>query len=223
MRTALVALILCVGVAHAQPALLDQASALHKQAQKDHDVAKYQRAHELYQQYLARNPDTSDATTAFYDAELLFHLQRYDEAAKMYDRVITTAPKGKFADEAAYAFVISTKNAARPTDQPDRKPPCPDMKPCPIPADLQRLIGAFERYMAITNKERPVMEYRRARIYYEYQHFAEAAQQFDHVFTSYPDSSSRPIRRTSRWTASRFSSASTICARSSSASRRARR
>lgn len=187
MRSALVVILCCAASAQAQSSLLDQATALHKQAQKDKDPAKYERAHELYQQYLAKNRDDADATTSFFDGELLFHLQRYDESARMYERVLTLAPKGKYADEAAYAYVIATKNAARPTDQPDAKPPCADFKPCPIPPDLQRLVAAFDRYMAITNKERPVMEYRRARIFYEYQHFAEAAQQFDHIFASYPD------------------------------------
>ena len=190
MRTALVSIVLLAGVAQADPspqALLDEASTLHKQAQKDHDAQKYERAHQLYQQYLAKNPDDANATTSFFDAELLFHLQRYAEAARMYDRVLTLAPKGKYADEAAYAFVMSTKNAARPTDQKDAKPPCPDLKPCAIPPDLQRLVGAFDRYLALTNKERPVMEYRRARIFYEYQHFAEAAPQFEHIFASDPD------------------------------------
>src|SRR6185369_17310935 len=65
-----------------------------------------------------------------------------------------------------------------------------DMKPCAIPADLQRLLAAFDRYLAIvsaTAKDRANMEYRRAKVFYDYQHFAEAAPIFDHVVIAYPD------------------------------------
>jgi tetratricopeptide (TPR) repeat protein len=199
MRTALIAAILCCGVAAPaeEPTSANdeadrwaqQATVLHKQAQQEKNEKKYEDAHALYQKYLAKYPDVNDGVLSFYDAELLFHLQRYDEAAKMYERVITIAPKGKHLDEAAYAFVMATKNAARPTDQAGRKPPCPDMKPCAIPPDLQRLVAAFDRYIAVVaaGKERPNIEYRRARVFYEYQHFAEAAAQFDRIFASYPD------------------------------------
>lgn len=183
MRTALV-LVLLSAVAHAQPSLLDEATALHKQAQKDHDAFKYERAHTLYQQYLAHSADDADATASFYDAELLFHLQRYVDAAKMYERVLTLAPKGKFTAEAAYAYVISAKNAA---PRVDGAPPCPDLKPCAIPADQRRLLDAFDRYLALVaqDQHRPAMEYRKAKLLYDLQHFAEAAPIFDHIFSAY--------------------------------------
>jgi predicted metal-dependent HD superfamily phosphohydrolase len=50
-------------------------------------------------------------------------------------------------------------------------------------------LTAFERYLAIvtpTNKDRATMEYRRAQTLYAYNHFAEAAPVFDHVFVAYP-------------------------------------
>ena len=65
------------------------------------------------------------------------------------------------------------------------------MKPCPIPADMQRLLRAFDRYLAIvpaTAKDRATMEYRRARVYYDFQHFDEAAPIFAHIVANYPDS-----------------------------------
>jgi tetratricopeptide (TPR) repeat protein len=197
MRTALIAALLCFGIAHADETddpdpevrrWAEMATVLHKQAQETKDAKKYEEAAGYYEKYLAK-PHAHEATMAYYYAELLFHLQRYGEAAKMYERCVTVEPKGKYVKEAVYAYVISTKNASRPTDQPDAKPPCPDMKPCVIPDDLLRLVAAFERFIAVVpdSPERPNMEYRRARIFYEYQHFAEAGAQFDHVFVTYPD------------------------------------
>ncbi|MGZ3405778.1 MAG: tetratricopeptide repeat protein, partial [Polyangia bacterium] len=130
-----------------------------------------------------------DYSMSFYYAELLFNLQRYDEAARYYDRVVTLDPKGKLTKEAAYAAMISTKNTMHAPDDASDKPPCPDMKPCPIPADAQRLVTAFDRYLTIVpeSPERPNVEYRRARVFYGYQHFAEAAPQFEHILAAYPN------------------------------------
>ena len=191
MRTALVLVMLCAGVARAEELdagrLAELATVTHKDAQKTKDPKKYEEAAGYYEKYFAK-PDDKEGVMAFYYAELLFNMQRYDQAAKMYERSITVEPKGKFAEEAAYAYVISTKNAIRKDDAAG-KPPCPDAKPCAIPAEKQRLLTAFERYLAIvtpTNKDRATMEYRRAQLLYEYNHFVEAAPLFDHVFVAYP-------------------------------------
>jgi len=198
MRTALVIplLLLCAGVARADDAeakrLMDQATSAHKHAQQTKDAKDYEQARNLYEQYFARPEHPEEAAMSFYYAELLFRMQRYDEAAKYYDRSLTVDPKSKYADEAAYGLVISTKNAVKtPNPTPDSPPPCPDMKPCPIPADMQRLLAAFDRYLAIVPaagaKDRATMEYRRARVFYDFQHFDEAAPIFAHIVAAYPD------------------------------------
>lgn len=199
MRTALIAACIIGGVSSADvlkwPSdaarqLGEHATAIHKQAQKTHDAAAYEQAHKLYQEYLAKYSDLPDANLSFYDAELLFHLQRYDEAARMYERATTIAPHGKFARDAAYGLVIATKNAATHNPEaPDAGAPCPDMKPCPIPPDMQRLVSAFDKYLALVPESSETLSiyYRKARVYYDYQHFAEAAPLFDHIFTKAPE------------------------------------
>jgi cellulose synthase operon protein C len=193
MRTALALLVLCAGVARADEPdakrLMELATVAHKHAQETKDAKDYEQAASLYQQYFAKPDHPEEHAMSFHYAELLFRLQRYEEAAKYYDRAVTVDPKGKFAKEAAYGTMISMRNA---TDTPDRargKPPCPDTKPCPIPQDLQRLVAAFDHYMAIVpeSPERTNVEYRRARVYYEHNHFAEAAPQFDHILVAHPD------------------------------------
>lgn len=193
MRTALVLLIMCAGTARAEDAdakrLMEQASVAHKHAQQTKDAKDYEEARKLYEQYFARPEHPEEHAMSFYYAELLFHLERWDEAAKYYDRALSVDPMGKFAKEAAYAVMISTKNAVKtPNLTPNSPPPCPDMKPCPIPADLQRLVASFDRYLQIVpeSPQRPNVEYRKARVYYEFQHFAEAAPIFDHIVTAYP-------------------------------------
>ncbi|HEY2748945.1 MAG TPA: hypothetical protein VGL86_30195 [Polyangia bacterium] len=193
MRTAI--FLLLVGfcfIARAEDRTPDELAQLatvkHKQAQQTHDLKKYEEAAGLYERYFAK-PDDKEAVMAFYYGELLFKLQRWERAAQMYQRAITVEPKGKFASEAAYAYVISTKNAISGPEDATPTPPCPEGKPCAIPADRQRLLTAFDRYLELVpaSPERPAMEYRRARIWYAYQHFAEAAPLFDRVFVAYPD------------------------------------
>lgn len=166
----------------------EQATVLHKQAQQEKSPKKYDEAHALYQQYLAKYPDINDGQLSFFDGELLYTLQRYDEAAKMYDRVLTIAPKGRYLYDAANAYVIATKSALAASSPDDGGAPCPGTAPCPLSADAQRMVGAFDRYLAVVHEggERPAMEYRRARIWYDYNHFSEAATLLDHIFATYP-------------------------------------
>jgi cellulose synthase operon protein C len=193
MRTALVLLMLCAGVARAEEpdasALMQLATVAHKHAQQTKDPKDYEKAAGLYEQYFAKPVHPEEHAISFYYAELLFHMQRYDDAANYYDRAVTVDPKGKFVREAAYGALVSRKNAIHSPQETGGKPLCPDSNPCPIPEDQQRLVASFERYITIVpnSPERSNVEYRRARIFFEHNHFAEAAPMFDHIVIAYPD------------------------------------
>ena len=195
MRTALVLMVLCAGVVRAaEPTddeaarLMELASVAHKHAQQTKDPKDYAAAAALYEQYFARPARPHEYEMTFHFAELLFKQQRYAEAAQYYDRNVTLDPKGKFAKEAAYAAMISWKNTI-PSPADPKKWPCPDAKPCPISANLQRMLAAFDRYLAIVpeSPEVPTVEYRKARVYYEHNQLAEAAPLFDHILVTYPN------------------------------------
>jgi hypothetical protein len=97
------------------------------------------------------------------------------------------APRGRYGNDAANAYVVATKNAL-PAGAPDAGAPCPSMAPCPLSPDAQRMADALDRYLAVIpqSSERPAMEWRRAHIWYDYNHFAEAVPLLDHIFASYP-------------------------------------
>jgi tetratricopeptide (TPR) repeat protein len=166
--------------------IAELAMATQRQAQKENDLAKYRRAHALYQEYLAKNADDAEATLTFCDAAILFKLERYDEAAKMYDRVLTLAPTGKRLAEVGHAFVLSTKNAA---EVPDGGVGCSEPNACAIPAGTQRVLAAFDRYLRVvkTGDEVVHIEYNRARVYYDYHQYATAAPLFDEVVATQPE------------------------------------
>ena len=199
MRTTLlIAILVCAHARADEPhwaneeahRLAEQATVLHKQAQQEKSEKKYEQAHALYQKYLASYPDVSDAQLSYFDAELLFTLKRYAEAAKMYERVFTIAPNGKYAAESAYAYVLSaTNNAINEPDSPGGGAPCPSPAPCALSPDRKRVADALERYLTLVpqSKERPAIEYRLARLWYGHNQLDKASPLFEHIFASYPD------------------------------------
>jgi tetratricopeptide (TPR) repeat protein len=196
MKPLAAAAVLLLGVAAcADPpsaaALRDQAKAVHRRALEQKSPVLYEQAHQLYQQYLARYAAEPDAgMMAFFDGEALVRLQRWAEAATSYERSLALAPHSPRLAEIAYDDVIATKNAIDYDSRQagDAGPRCPGVAPCPIAAPLQKLLRAFDRYLALVpqSKERPAVEYRRARIYYSHNQFAKAAPLFDAIVTQYP-------------------------------------
>ena len=89
-------------------------------------------------------------------------------------------PKGKYVKDAAYAAVLAWKNALNIDDQgqgPDKQGDNDkDLKPQPIPEYQKKMIAAFDTYIKYVPDapELVTIKYRKARIYYDYNHFDEA-------------------------------------------------
>jgi tetratricopeptide (TPR) repeat protein len=176
--------------------LRELATIWHKEAQKTQNNETYDLAQYLYKEYLDRFPDEKDSyTMRFYYAELLFKLgevygktEYWERAAEQYTLVVSSNPKGEHATEAAYATVIAWKNALNIDETASEKLSAPDPdKPLAIPEKKQKLLDAFTLYIQyVPNAPELVqIKYNRARIYYEYNHFAEAAPMFDDIATNH--------------------------------------
>src|SRR5262245_16631430 len=115
MRGALgaVALMMAIGCRERTPdQIFDEATALAKQAQQDRDARSYDRAHQLYEEFLGRVPTGPMAEAAvFFDAELQLAQKRHAEAARGFQRYLVMAPRGGHVPEAAYGDVVATQNA----------------------------------------------------------------------------------------------------------------
>jgi tetratricopeptide (TPR) repeat protein len=165
----------------------------HKTAQKSKDPALLELADPLYRQYLARfggEKDSYDMT--FFHAEALWQLERWGEASDEYRRVVELNPAGKHTKEAAYAAVLSAKNAleadgAKLEATSSSRPP---FTPQPLSVADRRLLAAFDLYVASVpdSPELPALEYRRARLLYDRDHLAEAASLFWRVVERHPGS-----------------------------------
>ena len=175
----------------------------HKEAQKTKNADTYQLVQYVYKEFLKHFPDDKDAYDMnFYYGELLWTLERWKDAAEQYTKVVEINPKGKYAKDAAYAAVLGWKNALQVDDEglgPDAKKAHAEhekeeksnkkQEPKPIPEYQGKMIAAFDTYIKYVPDapELPVIRYRKARIYYEYNHFEESGKLFQEVVEKHPN------------------------------------
>jgi tetratricopeptide (TPR) repeat protein len=196
---------------NASGVLRELATTWHREAQKTQNNDTYALAHYLYKEYLDSFPHEKDAyVMSYYYAELLFKLEKWTEAADAYTKVVKMDPKGKYLTDSAYAAVISWKNALNVEDEakevstkksaaagkgkgkgkkkgkgaPEEEEAA---KPIEIPEKQQKMIAAFDTYIKfVPNAPElvPIM-YRKARIYYVYNHYREAIDMFAVIATKH--------------------------------------
>ena len=137
----------------------------------------------------SRPPAPLDAKAydaAFRRAEALHQLEQWEQAAVAFRKVVAMDRKGRHAERAALAAVVACKNLINTKDE---RGPVRGIEPRPIPAHHRRLVAAIDDYLALVPaaKDRPVMLYRKARIYYENNHFERALAPFAEIATRHPD------------------------------------
>ena len=166
---------------HLRDTLKEMTLASHKKGQKDNAFELYELADPLYRQYLTRFRDEQDVySMTFFHGDVLWTLGRWEEAAQEYRRVMEMNPQGKFLNEAAYAYVLSTKNALKLDDEPAVAPGGPEGKPVPLSPAEQQMMAAFDAYIDHVHDglELLKIEYRRARTHYEHRDYQTAAREF---------------------------------------------
>jgi tetratricopeptide (TPR) repeat protein len=153
----------------------------HKEAQRTKNADTYQLAGMVYKEFLShfgQEKDTPEIT--FYYGEILWQMQAWKEAAETYTKVVQLDPKGKYVKESAYAAVLAWKNALNIDDHGDEvdkdKSKEKDLKPRTIPEYQKKMIEAFDTYIKYVPDapELTKIKYRKARVFYDYNHFDEA-------------------------------------------------
>ncbi len=158
----------------------------HKEAQRTKNADTYQLAGMVYREFLSHfNNEKDTPEITFYYGEILWQMQDWKEAADVYTKVVKMDPHGKYVKDAAYAAVLAWKNALNISDEGsgiDRDKD-KDLKPHPIPVDQQKMIDAFNTYIKyVPNSPMLVkIKYRKARIYYDYNHFDDAIKLFSDI------------------------------------------
>ena len=83
----------------------------HNQALETKSVADFNTALELYETYLETFPNESNSyEMAFYYAEILFRLEKWNKAAETYEKVLAINATGEFTQDAAHGFYICYRN-----------------------------------------------------------------------------------------------------------------
>ncbi|HVZ71506.1 MAG TPA: tetratricopeptide repeat protein [Polyangia bacterium] len=172
----------------------------HKEAQRTKNADTYALDKYVYKVFLDHFPKDKDAyDMSFYYGELLWTLENWKDAAEQYTHVVEMNPQGKYVKDAAYAAVLSWKNALNVDDHEQKelvesaregkKDGAAKLEPLKIPEYQQKMINAFDTYLKYVPdaKETVTIMYRRARIFYEYNHFAEAAPLFNEIVEKHCD------------------------------------
>lgn len=136
---------------------------------------------------------------AYYHAELLWKRENWEECGPAFDKVVELDPRGQYTQDAAYAAVLCYNNLYRQQYQSretqtrggDEEGEANDEKFAR--RDFTKLekgmLGAFQRYVCYISdsSELPTIKYRRARIYYEANHFEEASLLFKDIALNHSD------------------------------------
>jgi TolA-binding protein len=175
----------------------------HKEAQKTKNGDTYVLAMLVYKDFLQRFPgDKESYEMAFYYGEILWTVAEmgkgsWKDTAEQYTKVVELNPKGKYVKDSAYAAVLAWKNALNVDDHEQKEAVDHDrekmhakgkLEAINIPEYQKKMIGAFDTYIKYVPDapELVVIMYRKARIYYEYNHFDEAAKLFQGIVEKFP-------------------------------------
>jgi tetratricopeptide (TPR) repeat protein len=146
---------------------------------------------------------------AYYYAELLWKMENWGECGPAFDKVLEVNPQGEYTADAAYAAVLcynkqyqqsyagneksirgkaaedkekAGKGKKKGKEQSDDDKVA-QFRPKEFTATEQGMLNAFQRYVCFVpdSEDLPQIKYRRARIYYETNHFEEAALIFKDI------------------------------------------
>ena len=184
----------------------------HREAQKTKNPDLYAMAYFLYKFYLETFTGTEkEYQMTFFYGELLYKLQKWEEAASAYERVVEIQPKGDYTNESVHGLVLSyfkivsiseeqadlnkrQEEIIASTQREDGKEGAEEkIKPPPTPKEIpelhQKLIRACQLYSDLNpDGDRIVdVKYTMARTYYDFDHLPEAAVAFKDIAYSHPD------------------------------------
>jgi tetratricopeptide (TPR) repeat protein len=176
----------------------------HNEAKKTRDDQTFEFANAVYADYLTLFPTNPKAyALRFFWAELLNdNLNKYDRSAQEYTTVFSQdieavkkggdAKPGKYMVNAAYNSILAWDEVVKKaTTDGTIKPQAaadPNQK-LPIPPQKQGLLDACERYLKYIEKgeKRVEIQYKAAKIYYDYNYLDDATARFADIALKSPD------------------------------------
>ncbi|MBV2167908.1 MAG: tetratricopeptide repeat protein [Bdellovibrio sp.] len=161
----------------------------HQTAQNSRAPYSQAQANEGYQLYLREFADSASAGDMhFYYGELLYDMNKYDEASMQYKWVVDNAPQSKFYGKSAQNLILSVERSI-PSDQEMQKRVGTSLDPVPLEPKVDRFIKAGQWYVEkFPGSEKSVeIKFRIGRLYYQSNHFDEATKYFKEIVQQSPN------------------------------------
>ena len=163
-----------------------------KEARKTKQSSTFGLAQAMYSHYLDIFFDSKYAyQMRFQYADLLYKLERFDEAAKAYRTVVEASPvEGEHLREAANDNILAVEEHLRDLTL---NLPSNLKQPTSLHPQHQRLVDAVQRYLTyVSSKDGgetyPAVKLKLARVWYAYNQFEPAIETFESLVSNHPRS-----------------------------------
>lgn len=171
-----------------ESALRNYALLLHKNAQNSQRKADMIQAREGYKLYLEKFANAPKATEMhFFNAELLYLMGEYLEAAKEYRYVADQEGKGKYYESAVLNALLSLEKTLK-SDNETKQISGDTLNPIAFGEAENNFILAAERYVSIFPKGEkvPDVKFKVGRLHYGYNQLDEAMKIFRQIIVQHP-------------------------------------
>lgn len=162
----------------------------HQTAQNSRAPFSQSLAHDGYKLYLAEFPQSPvSADMRFYYGELLYDMNRYDEAGTQYRWVVDNAPNSKFHGKASENTVLALERNI-PKDDEIAKRVGKSLDPVQIEPKVDRFVQAGIWYTKKypQGEKTPEIKFRIGRLYYQHNQFDQAIPFFKDILQNHPKS-----------------------------------
>ncbi len=130
------------------------------------------------------------ARVAYARAELTYANEDWHACGPAFDRVVELEPNGPLTEDAAYASVLCWDRVYQTDYEPreGERAESSGVAARALTEGEERMLAAFARFACVAPEsvDLPQVQYRRARVYYEANHFEEAATLFRAVAFDHP-------------------------------------
>lgn len=160
----------------------------HQTAQNSRAPYSRKLAQEGYEIYFQEFSDSEqEADMHFFYAELLYDMNKFEEASTHYLWVAENAPKSKYGAKSAQNLLLSIEKAL-PKDEELAKRKGDSIEPMPLDPRVEKFLKSAQWYTEkFPNSEKMAeIKFRMGRLYYQSNHFNEAEVLFKEIVAKYP-------------------------------------
>jgi TolA-binding protein len=160
----------------------------HQTAQNSHAKFSQGLAYEGYKVFLQEFPNsTATADMQFFFAELLYDMERFDEAGVHYRWVVENAPNSKYSSKAGENIVLALERDI-PKDEEIAASVGKSLDPVPFNPRIDKFVQATQWYLTKFphSPKAAEIKFRVGRLYYQHNQFDKAIPYFKEIVRAYP-------------------------------------